>query len=503
MSIQNDCYQDFLEWEVVDENAEITNIKFENQHYEVNEDAVIKFHRNSRFRLIATMTKISIPHQLHKDHGDLGSFIEKENITGMSKDKKIHYKLSGIVMGGVRQKNNLEDNFTTYQANIIFDSIEKTYVSSISEEIEIETPTETETLCEWYLCGNPSFTFPRSTKRKVEKKYVRARVSIDKEEAIEKAHSYKGTNDYLYVKNENVSFIVAKVPDQYGPDWSSKLVIEYRKSFGKIPDNEVREAISELVSFIYGNQLIKVGESEFDNRQFFTKQLFQNSFSKDAISICQSSSFTPISVQSFDERVNIENVISNLLNPYLNQRNELLLGGAISKFWLAKSSELGANLPILSSAVESLSEKYLESHPVLNPYYIKYDHFTTLIESELLSISEKLKDNEFRDIILKKIKDTSQRSLKNKIDQMFEQLKLSIGTVERKAINARHKMAHTSFNEIEDEEVKKLIRLTRAYETLFHRIVLKILGYEGEYIDYYTIGFPKRDIDEFIPESSG
>ncbi len=41
-----------------------------------------------------------------------------------------------------------------------------------------------------------------------------------------------------------------------------------------------------------------------------------------------------------------------------------------------------------------------------------------------------------------------------------------------------------------------MIRATRVYQTLFHRIVLKLLGYDGTYIDYGTLGHPIRDISE-------
>ncbi len=41
-----------------------------------------------------------------------------------------------------------------------------------------------------------------------------------------------------------------------------------------------------------------------------------------------------------------------------------------------------------------------------------------------------------------------------------------------------------------------MIRATRVYQTLFHRIVLKLLGYDGTYIDYGTLGHPSRDISE-------
>ena len=47
-------------------------------------------------------------------------------------------------------------------------------------------------------------------------------------------------------------------------------------------------------------------------------------------------------------------------------------------------------------------------------------------------------------------------------------------------------MAHSSSKNIDENKTKELIRLSRAYETLFNRVFLRILSYNGNYIDYYT-----------------
>ena len=83
---------------------------------------------------------------------------------------------------------------------------------------------------------------------------------------------------------------------------------------------------------------------------------------------------------------------------------------------------------------------------------------------------------------------------------MFEIIGLSVGNIEKKALKARNKMAHSSIGEANDDDIKDILRMTRAYETLFHRIFLKTLGYNGDYIDYYSLGHPSRPINEPIPD---
>jgi len=172
---------------------------------------------------------------------------------------------------------------------------------------------------------------------------------------------------------------------------------------------------------------------------------------------------------------------------------------------------LGANLPILSSAVETLADQILKAHPEIKQYYIEYNLFFDLIKDEINSVDNKIettlghinpkeKRDAIKDSILRKIKGASQRGANEKLKMMFEIIDLPIGVIEKKAITARNKMAHSSLGEISTDEIKETMRMTRAYETLFHRIFLKTLGYNGNYLDYFTLGHPNRNIKEPIPE---
>lgn len=47
-----------------------------------------------------------------------------------------------------------------------------------------------------------------------------------------------------------------------------------------------------------------------------------------------------------------------------------------------------------------------------------------------------------------------------------------------------------------DAEMDRVIKSSNSYKTLFHRILLKVLGYAGEYIDYSLLGLPTKPIDQ-------
>ena len=85
-------------------------------------------------------------------------------------------------------------------------------------------------------------------------------------------------------------------------------------------------------------------------------------------------------------------------------------------------------------------------------------------------------------------------SASDRFSYFFDCINLEIGDIENNAINARHGVAHGGLK-FDHETIIKIIPTINAYRTLFNRVFLKILGYDGYYIDMSTIGFPEHHID--------
>jgi len=499
-----DHYQDHLEWEIIEPEQEITHLSFETGLYSLNKNCIIKFSRDSQYDLLATITGVAKNSEELDPNAEKieGNFVSSETIIGYSKDGLFKYKLSGVVLGATNSNYiSISDPSIKFRAELIVDTIEKSFNDIDTKTISIQ---------EWFLTGITEINFPRSTSRSVDKSFKRIRAGVDPEDEFRLVKSSGSSRDHLLVKFADTAFIVSKVPQEYGPQWSFNISIEYRQSFGRIPNEEEREAISELVSFVFGNQLLKIGQTSYNSSASLALQEYQNPWGDNVVSRCQRKGFPPVELENFDDWGRIELLLNELINQYLTQRTSLRLKDTLWKYWLAKYSPLGTNLPILSSAVETLAGQVLKNHPEVKHYHIEYKKFTELIEEDIISVEKKLdtviensysqeKKDAIKDSILRKIKGSSQRGSNEKLEMMFEIIGLPIDEIERKAIKARNKMAHSSLGEISDEEIKTTIRLTRAYETLFNRILLKILSYDGEYKDYYTFGHPNRNIDEPIP----
>lgn len=491
---KNDYLQDHLEWEVIELDQEITHLTFETKLYNLSNDCIIKFTRDNQYNLIATISGIANKREdlQPKIKSIVGTFILEETIIGYSEDRLYKYKLSGVVLGSSKYALISMDKSTIkFESNLTVNKIEKAF---IGQEIKKEI------IQEWFLTGNTNINFTRSTSRSIDKFYKRLRDGVDPENKTNLIQSCSDGRDYLLVKIPNTSFIVSKVPKEYGPEWSFSISIEYRKSLGEIPDESERIAISEIVGFIFGNQLLKIGQTSYDELYSNADQEYQSPWGDNVISRCQRYGSPPVNIGDYNDYGRVEILLNDLIPIYLKKRKELRLTDALWKYWLSIYSTLGTNLPILSSAVETLAERILKNNHKIKNYYIEPKEFSKLIKDELTSIEKKIDTIQQKGIILNKIKGASQRGTNERLELMFEIIGLPIGNVERKAIKSRNKMAHSSFGEISCELITETMRMTKAYETLFHRVLLKILSYNNHYIDYYTLGYPNRDIHKPIPD---
>lgn len=262
-------------------------------------------------------------------------------------------------------------------------------------------------LSEWYLNGpGEEVFFPRETLRiqkedsdKIEgKKRVPVDITLDKaiQLSIQNIGSEMG-RDFALVTLDDTKFIVARVPTQFGPKWSRNICIEYRKEFGLIPDREKREAISEIVSFVLGTQLLNVGFTEYDNEgqtlTYFAQPSWGEAYSR---SVCENVPLSPFNLGIKSAIINegkIEELLCDLVPKYLNKRDKLGLKEALWRYWISRDTPLGTNLPILSSALELIMNKWFKSeNSKSNGFWIPNRDFEDIIK-ESLSVAEKKIDD--------------------------------------------------------------------------------------------------------------
>lgn len=428
--------------------------------------------------------------ELIKKDGKAGERVTPSIIEGSNFQKIENYRLEHCYIGNINfsyELQNSGDYEKKYDADLNTYYVKKFY----------ESKETIGWLTEWYLNGpRGPFWFMRSTERKYSEKFERNRgVYSTKEHKFDGDMLEELSRDYLFVQLQRYGFIIQKVPKGYGPSWSENIGIEYRQEFGEIPAKKTREAIAEIVSFIFGRHLLNIGYSQYDKNGNPIEQVSINPWGDNVVSYCKEYELSPIIRHDYKDADIVEKTFEQLVPRYLDMRDEFALDEVLWRYWIAESLPLGTSIPILHNGIEILANNWFKStKSKTHGFYLSKSQFEQLLNEDFISIERKL-NMQYDDRILNKIKGAFQTGANEKIEFFLQEIGLEIGEMERRAIRERNKMIHGSFNGSE-EAIDKTNLLTKTYKTFFHRVFLKILGYQGPYIDYSALGWPKKNIDQ-------
>lgn len=480
-------------WESFQFPIKLTNISCELGRHDFPADSIIEIHRDEEFNFIAKIygktNNPKIGEYSHPDNKNkAGEFIEGENIVGYDINNK------KFLLEGCHVKNVFFTATNDPLLPLYFSlDIRMDFLTELSSNEE----DNVEILMELFLTGKTSILFSRNT-HYYDSIGLKLRKDIDGE--IDGIRTERMAWDYMIIKLEEFSFIVQKVQDDVLPSWSNGFVIEYRNSFGKIPSEEIRIAIAEIISFMLGVEFMNIGCSEFNSNNELVSRYGIEPYGDNLIGRCTNVCMPPMRLPKKHSRIDAEDLLSKIVSNYLHLRKALKLNTVLWKYWLAKDSAIGINLPVLSSGLEGLAETYLK-HNTLIP---KSDDETTKKYNKFLSDNsafiEGLKEYSFGKSVINKIQNPYNIGVGEKLQLFFNSLDMNIDkdSIENEALMSRNKMTHSSSGIDSIKRAKAAIKMTRAYETLFHRTILKVLNCDGGYTDYYTIGHPERKLSDNI-----
>lgn len=497
--MKDENYSRHLEWESFAYPLAASNPKSLNEFHKMPSNSIITVWRDHEYKLRGEINAETNDPDIFKfidsnKKSKKGNFIKGETIRATNPSQTINYKFSNCYIHHISSRPlNNDQKIIHTSASINLDGFTESY-----------SDKEASRLSEWYLIGKINLRFPRKTERSLEEIRGKFRDVIDKNKGPKKITFNKcsgSSYDHFLIDTENIKCIVQLSPKFFLPDWGNGIAIEFRKEFG-IPKEDTRQAIAELVGFIIGTQLLKIGSTEYDEQERILRKIANDPWGDNVIAKCDTHALPPINYPNVQGRHLIENVINEVLPNYLKLRNPLNLSSILWKYWIARDLAIGTNLPVLSSALESLAEMYLGylGHQKKVSEAEKSD-YKKLVESELKSLEINLKNFALKENILNKLRNPFQLSVTDKLKMFFKTLSFEFDnkSVENRALKSRNIMAHSTL-ETNEENVVDIVRLTRAYESLFNRTLLKIMSFNGKYIDYYSLGHFERDLCENIKE---
>ena len=515
----------YFEWEVMREPITIPKVDYTEELPEGQKEIVIN--RDEYYNLRAVLST-----EGHPTSSTKYGFVESFEITG-SNSRDLHCILESCHCAG-------------YTGQGRSDEVDL-YIQGL--KIRHQTETEGVWLTEWYINGpKNNFVFRNSTTRKMLRKISRERLARNDEKihSTEIVEEIPGptSSDYIRIETDDIQFLIVRVPDGFGPNWhsniSSNIGIEYRKDCGRIPDENERETIRELCSFIFGRQLLIVGHTSYDEDDNIVEEYACDPWGNDPRYLCSKPDIPPIRI---DGHSKADDLISQLLPPYCELRDRYRLNDALWAYWLARDMPAGMGLPFLAAGVEAVMQEWFDTNNTetrlfswdavpgnddeillkflmnyLNICWVKnakiyksYDKKTIHINKDgnsakirIVERSEKLTIEisdcrtpklEFKEISVKKLKVKKENGKLNiykpsrfnkGLKIFFEEINLDIDKNERNnIIKARGKVVHGGFiTAVDQKKRRRMIQCGFAYETIVHKILLRLLKYSGRYIDY-------------------
>lgn len=475
-----------LEWEVLREPITIPKVDDRAELPKGKKKIVINRDEDYNLRATLYFKDSTFKGHLRQSSAVAGSFPEKFDIQGSYLDSVL-YTLESCLIGEttIRRIQDGQESFDTAFLN--FQGLRMRY----------KNEKEGTHLTEWYLNGPRDDVFCRVTDRKVLSSFFRQRFASkeDKINSIKISRDASSVGiDFLRIKACDFQFLVTRVPKGIGPSWSSNIGIEYRKAWGRIPDMHEREKIEELCSFIFGRQLLSVGYTIYDQNENMVEGYAVNPWGREARSFCSKHYDKPPIRINNSTRGKAEHTINQLLPTYYEMRESLCLKEALWNYWISRDMPIGTNLPILAAAVESIINgwfKYTKSKS--QGVYMKKEEFEALLKEEIEAMTKKLEGKLNGDKIVEKILKAYDFGIMERYRVFFEEINLTIGDLEWEAIKERHEFVHgrVLFGET---DWKRVIQHANTFETLLHKVLLKLLGYSGTFIDRSVLGWKDKQL---------
>ncbi len=257
------------------------------------------------------------------------------------------------------------------------------------------------------------------------------------------------------------------------------------------PDDATRKRIRDSLSFALGFPIVYLGYAEYTEHQKLAYFKAVNAYSMDGRAF-NVPAMAPAPICSPDESNLLDkDRLRVVVNAFFDNYNNFGLSSLEWVYWHAVTAPVHMAAAYFGAIIENLQKRYIDHQGAdFNNLIITKQQYKTLKRAILEAIGDCNLGPAEKKIFEDKISNGNTISLKIRSKRFFEHLGLEMGDIEIAAWQRRNDAAHG--NELIDGDYIALIRDTKLLKLILHRIVLKITRASDQYIDYYTVHFPRR-----------
>lgn len=442
----------------------------------------IKIARDKNLKLVLTTTSDPSAKSECEDHSP-GTVRINDNLIQMTSTSGVKVKLSGIQ--SFNYSISRDDNGKST----------RTELSSVNKvSVDIRDIKSGCYLIEWLEnVDDGKFLWPEITKRKSEDSNItvigtgHAAVEIN-----ETSISSESSKNCISLNIDNMHFyLVSSGKDENSLGVKSGYII-----YTGIPSSDFRKKIRNCLSFIIGRPLIQLGHSIFDSDWQIVSSEAISSYSME-LAAFNIHSMPPAPLGKKYQGELDEDIVSSILLSIYRNYEQYNFGYLSWVYWHATCAPVHIAAVHFGACIESLQKSFISNNRKLFRTSLLQGHVWKPFRSKMQEILKHIEiDEEERKVLKNKINSLNQAPQSILTERFFNALDINLSELEKSAWKQRNDAAHG--NETEKGGEVKLIREIKALKVIFHRVFLKIVNGGDYYIDYYSIGFPIKKLNESV-----
>jgi hypothetical protein len=267
------------------------------------------------------------------------------------------------------------------------------------------------------------------------------------------------------------------------------------------PSNEKMEQIRLALSYTLGRFFPSLGYSRFDEKWDIVSYKCVDPYDIEK-RVYTSQTKPPLKLNCSDFDPINANIVSKSVELFCLKSNEYDLKHISWLYWHAVTSPVHVKASQFGATIEAIQRNYIKANEQSFQTKLLKKEEWKRIKKELIDTIEALlpnapdsKEPNEKRIIKNKIYNLNQTPQSEMTKRFYEVLELSLSEFEEKAFQQRNYSAHGGKGPLAGFSTTKNNRILR---TLLNRILIKILNMSPLYIDYYSEGYPQRNIKQPI-----
>lgn len=374
-------------------------------------------------------------------------------------------------------------------------------------EIDYETKLESAWFSIWCLNGPKDLLLARGTDRILRTQVTRVRSPFGEPRNPDHKIELTGgadsrSKDYWLVENNCFKLRFCSVPKVFGPEWSRNFAVEVFEYPGHDLSFTQSQAILDALSFPLGRRLVPVGRSWFSEEGHVIRTESFIPWGINPKAECSNPDMPPV---RFLERRDTERMVAEMSETFFELRDEFALSRGILDYWMARLVPAEIAFVHLASGLEAIMRAWFRSTKSKSRgKYFPKEEFNSIVAKPFAQIEYALRGKPNAERLIRRLKLANNLGVNEQLQTFFDEIGLPIGDVELHAMAARNPFAHGG-GAVPEGKIPELVYTLRSYQTLFHRVVLKLIGFQGQYIDYSSLDFPDRPLLEPLggPQGDG